>query len=69
MIPAFALSLVSIQLALHAAESYKPKHINKAVELLEQGQPVYYTTTSGGGYEEGSQGGRLALLQELALRR
>ncbi len=46
-------SLLSIQLALHAAEPYKPKRINKAVELLEQGQPIYYTTASGGGYEDG----------------
>src|SRR5687768_11922427 len=30
----------------------KPKRINKAIELLEQGQPVYYTQ-GGGGYEEG----------------
>jgi len=52
-IRALVLSLLSIQLALHAAEPYKPKRINKAVELLEQGQPVYYTTSSGGGYDEG----------------
>ncbi len=43
------LSLLSIQLTLHAAEPYKPKRINKAIELLEQGQPIYYTTSSGGG--------------------
>lgn len=33
--------------------SYQPKRINKAVELLEQGQPIYYTATRTGGYEEG----------------
>lgn len=38
-----------------AADEYRPQRINKAVELLEQGQPVYYTTTSGGGYEEGKK--------------
>lgn len=32
--------------------SYKPKRINKAIELLEQGQPIYYTGGHGG-YEEG----------------
>jgi hypothetical protein len=53
MIPTLVLSLLSIQLVLLGAEPYKPKRINKAVELLEQGQPVYYTTTSGGGYDEG----------------
>ncbi|MFN7920791.1 MAG: aldolase/citrate lyase family protein [Bryobacteraceae bacterium] len=33
---------------------YKPKRINKAIELLEQGQPIYYTGGSGG-YEEGKK--------------
>ena len=36
---------------LHAAE-YKPKRVNKAIELLESGQPVYYDYGRGG-YEEG----------------
>lgn len=36
--------------------SYKPKRINKAVELLAAGQPIYYTGASGGaGYEEGNK--------------
>ncbi|MCC6392819.1 MAG: hypothetical protein IT167_19635 [Bryobacterales bacterium] len=52
MIRAFTFFL-SIHLALLGAEPYKPKRINKAIELLEQGQPIYYATTSGGGYEEG----------------
>ena len=34
--------------------SYKPKRINKCIELLEQGQPVYYID-SYGGYEEGKK--------------
>src|SRR5690606_29437433 len=30
------------------------KRINRAIELLEQGQPVYYTTVRGGaGYDQG----------------
>ena len=33
---------------------YKPKRINRAIELLEQGQPIYYTG-GGGGYEEGKK--------------
>ena len=53
MIRTFLFLSLSIQIALVAAEPYKPKRINKAIELLEQGQPVYYTATSGGGYEEG----------------
>jgi len=32
---------------------YTPKRINKAIELLEKGQPVYYFQIKGGGYEEG----------------
>jgi 4-hydroxy-2-oxoheptanedioate aldolase len=32
----------------------KPKRINRAIELLELGQPIYYTT-SRGGYEEGKK--------------
>ncbi|MCS7023991.1 MAG: aldolase/citrate lyase family protein [Bryobacteraceae bacterium] len=36
--------------------NYKPKRINKAIELLEQGQPVYYVTVAGGaGYQEGKK--------------
>jgi 4-hydroxy-2-oxoheptanedioate aldolase len=34
-----------------AADAPKPKHINRAIELLEQGQPIYYT-----GSHEGTEG-------------
>ncbi len=30
------------------AQTPKPKHINRAIELLEQGQPVYYTGSDSG---------------------
>ncbi len=43
---------MSVLLILLAAASMQPRRVNKAIELLEQGQPVYYTT-SRGGYEEG----------------
>jgi 4-hydroxy-2-oxoheptanedioate aldolase len=33
-------------------EPYKPKRINKCIELFEQGQPIYYIDGEGG-YEEG----------------
>jgi 4-hydroxy-2-oxoheptanedioate aldolase len=39
-----------------AAEAPKPKHINRAIELLEQGQPIYYTGSHSGtegSYEQG----------------
>jgi 4-hydroxy-2-oxoheptanedioate aldolase len=39
-----------------SAQGYKPKRINKAIELLESGQPIYYTGARGGaGYEEGKK--------------
>jgi 4-hydroxy-2-oxoheptanedioate aldolase len=48
-------SFISAALAirLHAQQkAYQPKRINKAIELLEQGQPAYYTYGAGG-YEQG----------------
>jgi len=33
--------------------SYTPTRINRAIELLERDQPIYYTQVDGGGYEEG----------------
>jgi 4-hydroxy-2-oxoheptanedioate aldolase len=39
-------------LILFAIASAQPKRVNKAIELLDQGQPVYYAT-SRGGYQEG----------------
>jgi len=35
-----------------ALGAQKPKRVNKAIELLEQGQPIYYTGAHGG-FEEG----------------
>ncbi len=35
-----------------SALAYKPTHVNKCIELLAKGQPVYYATGYGG-YEEG----------------
>jgi 4-hydroxy-2-oxoheptanedioate aldolase len=35
--------------------SYKPKRINKMIELLEAGQPVYDVSVEGVGYEEGKK--------------
>jgi 4-hydroxy-2-oxoheptanedioate aldolase len=36
-----------------APSGSKPTRINKAIDLLDQGQPVYYDTTAVGGYEQG----------------
>ena len=38
--------------AVAVDSAYRPKRINKAIELWEQGQPAYYQM-AGGGYEEG----------------
>ena len=36
-----------------ATAAPKPARINKAIDLLEQGQPIYYDTTTAGGYDQG----------------
>jgi len=41
-----ACSLLAVQVATQAPP--KPKHINRAVELLEAGQPIYYTGSHSG---------------------
>ena len=38
-----------------SAQSYEPTRISRAVELLEQDQPIYYTQVNGGGYDEGKR--------------
>jgi len=48
------LTAGSIAVSLLQAAPPAPKRINKAIELLEQGQPIYYTGGRGG-YEEGKK--------------
>jgi len=45
---------LTVALAGTAVFAAPPKRINKAIELLERGQPIYYIT-SRGGYEEGKK--------------
>lgn len=57
---ALALSLFGIVFAsLLSAQggdaSYKPKRLNKMIELLEAGQPVYDVSVDGAGYDEGKK--------------
>jgi 4-hydroxy-2-oxoheptanedioate aldolase len=40
--------LVVFWITTPAAQAQKPKRINKAIELLEQGQPIYYTGSHSG---------------------
>ena len=47
----FSLSvcgLVVLWITTPAAQTPKPKRINRAIELLEQGQPIYYTGSHSG---------------------
>ena len=57
---AFALALLGMTLtSLLSAQggdpNYKPKRLNKMIELLEAGQPVYDISVEGVGYEEGKK--------------
>ncbi len=38
--------------AARAISDYEPRRINKSIELLERGQPIYYAASTGG-YEDG----------------
>jgi 4-hydroxy-2-oxoheptanedioate aldolase len=49
-----AATAVASQLMAQSDPVPKPTRINKAIELLEQGQPIYYVG-AGGGYEEGKK--------------
>jgi len=49
-ITALAGSLLYV--SAQSGPAYKPKRINRAIELLESGQPIYYTG-GGGGFDEG----------------
>ncbi len=51
-----ALAVFALVIGLSAqpsGSSYTPKRINKAIELIEMGEPVYYFQFPGGGYEDG----------------
>ena len=53
------LALLSVAVSASLlAQAPKPKHINRAIELLEEGQPVYYTGSHSGtegSFEQGKQ--------------
>lgn len=50
---AFALLFLS-QVGLAQEATYTPKRINKCIELLEEGQPIYYAAAYGG-YDKGKE--------------
>src|SRR5579864_1731996 len=50
--------VMGVATILAQTPAYKPKHINRALELLEQGQPIYYTGSHSGttgSYEQGKK--------------
>jgi 4-hydroxy-2-oxoheptanedioate aldolase len=49
------IALTSLLAAQGGDPSYKPKRLNKMIELLEAGQPVYDISVQGVGYEEGKK--------------
>ena len=56
VIPALASFLLAAVTATIVAETAKPKRINQAIELLAEGQPIYYTGSHSGTtgtYEQG----------------
>lgn len=56
MLRAFAISAISLSLAAGQAAGPSPTappRINRAVELLASGQPIYYDQVAGGGYDDG----------------
>ena len=51
-----ALAVVATPVARQPGDTaYQPKRINKAIELIESGEPVYYFQFPGGGYEDGKR--------------
>ena len=51
-----AASICVILVVGAGAQAPKPKRINRAIELLEQGQPIYYTGShsgTAGNFEQG----------------
>src|SRR5690242_4684621 len=50
--------LIALVSAAALAEGAKPKRINRAIELLDQGQPIYYTGShsgTAGTFEQGKK--------------
>src|SRR5881296_2654748 len=55
---AVLLCVVSLTFTATTAQTPKPKRINRAIELLAQGQPIYYTGSHAGttgSFEQGKQ--------------
>ena len=56
VLPLLGIALVSTMWLQSGGDpNYKPKRINKMIELLADGQPVYSTRVEGAGFEEGKK--------------
>jgi 4-hydroxy-2-oxoheptanedioate aldolase len=53
LIIALATVLIPIRSVAQTDSVPQPTRINRVIEALSDGQPVYYTQTTGGGYEDG----------------
>lgn len=53
---AAACAYMLVAAGISAAQPLKPKRINRAIELLEQGQPIYYTGSHSGTVASFEQG-------------
>jgi 4-hydroxy-2-oxoheptanedioate aldolase len=51
----FGIAFASLLSAQGGDPNYKPKRLNKMIELLEAGQPVYDISVEGVGYDEGKK--------------
>jgi 4-hydroxy-2-oxoheptanedioate aldolase len=45
--------IAGVEMLAAQAATWTPTRVNKAIELLESGQPIYYAQITAGGYEEG----------------
>jgi 4-hydroxy-2-oxoheptanedioate aldolase len=48
-----AASFLAVNLAAQPDPNYKPKRLNKAIELLQDDVTIFYTGAGGGGYDQG----------------
>ena len=55
LVVALLVAAVTLPARQSVDSSYVPTRINKAIELLERDQPIYYTQVNGGGYDEGKE--------------
>ena len=53
LIVSLAATLIPGRSAAQSESGPQPTRINRAIEVLLEDQPVYYTQTTGGGYEDG----------------